>query len=173
VTVGNTVMSTTGVTVGNTQLTSNGLSFTGGGPTITSKGIDANGTKITNVANGAVASGSTDAVNGGQLYAVQQQISNFSGSISNLQNQISNNQNEARSGIAQAMAASALRYDDRPGKVSAAAGMSVYHSKVGIAAGVGWTSEDAKWRANLAGTYSPNASKPDFGIMGGLSYTFN
>ncbi|WP_284315237.1 beta strand repeat-containing protein, partial [Labrys miyagiensis] len=110
---------------------------------------------------------------GGAITALDAQFNGIGSSISNLQSQISHNQNEARSGIAQAMAASALRYDDRPGKISAAAGMSVYHSQVGIAAGVGWTSEDAKWRANLAGTYSPSARKPDFGIMGGLSYTFN
>ncbi|WP_448951037.1 hypothetical protein [Labrys neptuniae] len=110
---------------------------------------------------------------GGAIDALDKRFANFDGSIANLQSQVSNNLKEARQGIAQAMAASALRYDDRPGKISAAAGMSVYHRQVGLAAGVGWTSEDAKWRANVAGTYSPGGRKPDFGVMGGLSYTFN
>lgn len=110
---------------------------------------------------------------GGAISALDKRFANFDGSVANLQSQVSNNLKEARQGIAQAMAASALRYDDRPGKISAAAGMSVYHRQVGLAAGVGWTSEDAKWRANVAGTYSPGGRKPDFGVMGGLSYTFN
>ncbi|MBP0581414.1 hypothetical protein J8I29_18945 [Labrys sp. LIt4] len=110
---------------------------------------------------------------GSALTALDKRFDGIGGSIANLQSQVSNNLKEARKGIASAMAASALRYDDRPGKVSAAAGMAVYHRQVGIAAGLGWTSEDAKWRANLAGTYSPGGRKPDFGVMGGLSYTFN
>ena len=40
--------------------------------TITLEGV--NGTKVTNVANGTVASGSTDAVTGGQLYDIAQQV---------------------------------------------------------------------------------------------------
>ncbi|MFT4132322.1 beta strand repeat-containing protein, partial [Labrys sp. (in: a-proteobacteria)] len=110
---------------------------------------------------------------GSALTALDKRFDGIGGSIANLQSQVSNNLKEARQGISQAMAASALRYDDRPGKVSAAAGMAVYHRQVGLAAGLGWTSEDAKWRANIAGTYSAGGRKPDFGVMGGLSYTFN
>ncbi|MGO4335115.1 beta strand repeat-containing protein [Labrys sp. KB_33_2] len=110
---------------------------------------------------------------GGAITALDKRIDSIGGNIANLQSQVSNNLKEARQGIASAMAASALRYDDRPGKVSVAGGMAVYHRQVGMAAGLGWTSEDAKWRANVAGTYSPGGRKPDFGVMGGLSYTFN
>jgi autotransporter adhesin len=110
---------------------------------------------------------------GSAITALDNRFDGIDTSISKLQGQISDNYKKANSGIAAAMAASALRYDDRGGKVSAATGMSVYHGQVGIAAGVGWTSEDAKWRANLAGTYSPSQHKPDFGVVGGLSYTFN
>ncbi|MFC2252317.1 YadA-like family protein, partial [Labrys portucalensis] len=110
---------------------------------------------------------------GSAITALDKRFDGIGGSIANLQSQVSNNLKEARQGISQAMAASALRYDDRPGKVSAAAGMAVYHRQVGLAAGLGWTSEDAKWRANIAGTYSAGGRKPDFGVMGGLSYTFN
>ncbi|WP_454812688.1 hypothetical protein [Labrys neptuniae] len=110
---------------------------------------------------------------GSALTALDKRFDGIGGNIANLQSQVSNNLKEARQGIASAMAASALRYDDRPGKVSVAGGMAVYHRQVGMAAGLGWTSEDAKWRANVAGTYSPGGRKPDFGVMGGLSYTFN
>ncbi|MFI8009612.1 ESPR-type extended signal peptide-containing protein [Acinetobacter sp. ABJ_C4_1] len=50
----------------------------------------ANGTALKNVANGTVAAGSKDAVNGGQLWSVQQQVDKNTGDISNLQNNINN-----------------------------------------------------------------------------------
>ncbi|WP_413992868.1 YadA family autotransporter adhesin [Labrys okinawensis] len=202
-TVGDTTISGTGLTIANggPSITTSGIyagkqKITGvGAGTIYAASTDAvNGSQLYGTAQSvATALGGNSVVKsdgtisrpnytvGGKTYnsvgtaitALDSQFNGIGNSISNLQSQISHNQNEARSGIAQAMAASALRYDDRPGKISAAAGMSVYHSQVGIAAGIGWTSEDAKWRANLAGTYSPGARKPDFGVMGGLSYTFN
>ncbi|MBJ8507032.1 YadA-like family protein, partial [Acinetobacter seifertii] len=50
----------------------------------------ANGTALKNVANGTVAEGSKDAVNGDQLWSVQQQVDKNTGDISNLQNNINN-----------------------------------------------------------------------------------
>ena len=44
------------------------------GPSVTTKGIDAGKKKITNVADGGVSENSTDAVNGGQLYKLQQTV---------------------------------------------------------------------------------------------------
>src|SRR5699024_4779365 len=60
----------TGTTMTNGTNTStygaDGLSIDGG-PTVSGAGIDAAGTKVTNVADGAISSSSTDAVNGSQL----------------------------------------------------------------------------------------------------------
>nr|WP_246706933.1 YadA-like family protein [Phyllobacterium sp. P30BS-XVII] len=110
---------------------------------------------------------------GSAMSAIDRRFDSIGGDIASLQNQISSNYRKANGGIALALASSGLRYDDRPGKVSVAAAASVYHSQIGIAAGVGWTSEDHQWRANLAGTYSPSQQKPDIGVVGGLSYTFD
>lgn len=44
------------------------------GPTINNSGIDMNSQKITNLADGEIAEGSTDAVNGGQLYNTNQAV---------------------------------------------------------------------------------------------------
>ncbi|WP_336170394.1 YadA-like family protein, partial [Acinetobacter sp. 161(2023)] len=60
----------------------------------------ANGTALKNVANGTVAAGSKDAVNGGQLWSVQQQVDKNTGDISNLQSDISNI-NNGKSGLVQ------------------------------------------------------------------------
>ena len=68
---GDTTLNNSGVTVGgNVALTQNGLKA--GNVNVSAGGIDAGGNKITRVAPGVVAAGSTDAVNGGQLYAANQ-----------------------------------------------------------------------------------------------------
>ena len=68
---GDTTLNNSGVAVGgNVALTQNGLKA--GNVNVSASGIDAGGNKITRVAPGVVAAGSTDAVNGGQLYAANQ-----------------------------------------------------------------------------------------------------
>ena len=68
---GDTTLNNSGVAVGgNVALTQNGLKA--GNVNVSAGGIDAGGNKITRVAPGVVAAGSTDAVNGGQLYAANQ-----------------------------------------------------------------------------------------------------
>ncbi|MBS7052989.1 MAG: hypothetical protein KH109_07110, partial [Veillonella sp.] len=63
------------LTVGDTKVNNDGLTITGG-PSVTKNGIDAGSQKITNVAPGTISSTSTDAVNGSQLYAVDQKFNN-------------------------------------------------------------------------------------------------
>ena len=95
VTTGNTKMDTNGVTIKDganeaTKLTKDGLQINDGGnkavtvnkdgltiengPKVTKDGIDAAGKKVTNVADGNVAKGSKDAVNGGQLHTAIEDI---------------------------------------------------------------------------------------------------
>nr|WP_171406561.1 YadA-like family protein [Acinetobacter cumulans] len=69
------------ITAGNTVLNKDGLSFTTvagapNGPSISATGITAGDYKITQVARGDVDATSTDAVNGSQLFAVQQTVNN-------------------------------------------------------------------------------------------------
>lgn len=56
----------TSMTAGDTLINTNGVTITGG-PSVTKSGIDASSQKIVNVADGLVATGSKEAVNGGQL----------------------------------------------------------------------------------------------------------
>ena len=62
------------VTTGDTTVTSDGLVINGG-PSVTKNGIDAGNKVITNVAAGRIGTGSTDAVNGGQLHDMADSIS--------------------------------------------------------------------------------------------------
>ena len=71
-----------GPTINKNGIDMNGKSITNvenitvnNGPTINSSGIDMNSQKITNLANGEIAKGSTDAVNGGQIYDLKKDVS--------------------------------------------------------------------------------------------------
>jgi autotransporter adhesin len=127
--------------------------------------------RISNVASGVAA---TDAVNLGQLDAV---ANNLTGAYNNLaaigSYQFQSAKRAAYAGTAIALAAAGLRYDDRPGKVSLAAGASGYHGTAGLAAGLGGTSEDGSLRYHVAASFSPNERKASAGIFGGLSFTLN
>ncbi|QHH93058.1 hypothetical protein FPL18_04005 [Acinetobacter gyllenbergii] len=66
------------VTAGDTVLNDNGLTIAGG-PSVTKDGIDAGDNKVTGVADGTVAAGSKDAINGGQLHGVADSVKNIVG----------------------------------------------------------------------------------------------
>ena len=76
---GNTVVNGGGLTIndaaGNplTSVTKDGVVITDG-PSMTKDGIDASDKKITNVADGIIAAGSKDAVNGGQLHTAVEDL---------------------------------------------------------------------------------------------------
>lgn len=78
-------------------------------------------------------------------------------------------QKEARQAAAVGLAASSLRYDDRPGKLSAAIGGGAWQGEGAFAAGLGYTSENQRIRLNIS---AANAGQ-HWGMGGGLSYTFN
>ncbi len=63
------------VTTGNTVINDNGLTVSGKNY-VTNNGINANNQKVTNVADGHVAAGSKDAVNGGQLHDAKNEVIN-------------------------------------------------------------------------------------------------
>ena len=80
VTTGDTKMDTNGVTVKDVSLTKDGLSI-GNKTYVSNKGLNANDQKVTNVAAGDLSEKSTDAVNGSQLFATNQQVSKLGNRI--------------------------------------------------------------------------------------------
>ena len=73
-----------------TTLNNSGLKIANG-PSVTTDGINAGGKVISNVGNGSVVEGSTDAVNGGQLYDVQKQITDITGENGSLSQKANTN----------------------------------------------------------------------------------
>ena len=68
------------VSVGNTTITTDGLTIKDG-PSITKTGIDGGNKQVTHVAAGDISADSTDAVNGSQLFATNQQVSKLGNRI--------------------------------------------------------------------------------------------
>ena len=127
--------------------------------------------RITNVAAGI---SPTDAVNVSQLAGItggfQGQIGNLQGQISSLQNQVTDNQREARAGIALAMAAGALQFDQRPGKLSVAGAYGNFKGSSGLAIGIGYAATD-RWRVNA--TFSGSPDQNAYGGVVSSSFTLN
>lgn len=89
--------------------------------------------------------------------------------MSMLSGRVDDVQKEARQAAAVGLAASSLRYDDRPGKLSAAIGGGAWQGEGAFAAGLGYTSENQRIRLNIS---AANAGQ-HWGMGGGVSYTFN
>ena len=129
VTTGDTKMDTNGVTVKDVSLTKDGLSI-GNKTYVSNKGLNANDQKVTNVAAGDLSEKSTDAVNGSQLFATNQQVAQNVQSISKLGNRI----NKVGAGAAALAALHPLDFDPDD-KWDIAAGYGNYNGENAAAIG--------------------------------------
>ncbi len=129
VTTGDTKMDTNGVTVKDVSLTKDGLSI-GNKTYVSDKGLNANDQKVTNVAAGDLSEKSTDAVNGSQLFATNQQVVQNAQSISKLGNRI----NKVGAGAAALAALHPLDFDPDD-KWDIAAGYGNYNGENAAAIG--------------------------------------
>ncbi|MCB5205172.1 YadA-like family protein [Neorhizobium sp. T786] len=125
--------------------------------------------------NVAAGKAPTDAVNMNQFdelrTSTNQQFEQVNNRIAGLSGEIRDVRSEARAGAAGAMAASAIRYNDQPGKGSFGIGMGGFKDAISFAGGVGYTSEDGRTRVNSALAWSPNTG--DLSWNAGVSWTFN
>ncbi|MCG8286601.1 hypothetical protein MID07_18550, partial [Acinetobacter seifertii] len=94
------------LTVGNTKVDDSGLTITGG-PSVTTAGINAANQKITNVAAGTISSTSTDAVNGSQLNATNQNVTTAQNTANTAVTNAAAAQNTANTAVTNAAAAQA------------------------------------------------------------------
>ena len=129
VTTGDTKMHTNGVTVKDVSLTKDGLSI-GNKTYVSNKGLNANDQKVTNVAAGDISEKSTDAVNGSQLFATNQQVAQNAQSINKLGNRI----NKVGAGAAALAALHPLDFDPDD-KWDFAAGYGNYNGENAAAIG--------------------------------------
>lgn len=117
------------VTAGDTSISTNGLTIKDG-PSITKTGIDGGKQKVTGVAAGDISKKSTDAVNGSQLFATNQQVVQNAQSINKLGNRI----NKVGAGAAALAALHPLDFDPDD-KWDFAAGYGNYNGENAAAIG--------------------------------------
>ena len=165
VTVGDKVSLTKdGLTAGDTKVTNDGISI--GDKTYVSKdGLNANNQTITNVADGKVEKGSTDAVNGGQLYETNQAIANNATNISSLSHSLSNLDNRVNKVGAGAAALAALHpLDfDPDAKWDFAAGYGNYRGTNAAAVGAYYRpNEDTMF--SIGGTFGNGENMVNAGV---------
>ncbi|WP_288219260.1 ESPR-type extended signal peptide-containing protein [uncultured Acidaminococcus sp.] len=112
---------------------------------INENGINANDQKITKVADGTIAEGSTDAVNGGQLNATNQRVTTVENRMDGVENRMDRVENRVdnldnridKVGASAAAMANLHPMDfDEDSKVSVAAAMGSYRSETAGALGV-------------------------------------
>ena len=112
---------------------------------IDENGINANSQKVTNVADGTIAEGSKDAVNGGQLHATNQRVSTVENRMDGVENRVDRVENRVdnldnridKVGASAAAMANLHPMDfDEDSKVSVAAAVGNYRSETAGALGV-------------------------------------
>ncbi|WP_442855963.1 YadA-like family protein [Bartonella sp. JB15] len=144
---------------------------------------------IGNVGDGKVEKDSKEAINGGQLYEKMQVVlddakkytdEKIGSAISEakeytdmkfdtLSYNLEGVRQEARQAAAIGLAASNLRYNELPGKLSIAFSSGLWRSQSAFAFGAGYTSENGNIRSNISITTAGG----NWGIGGGIQFTLN
>ena len=133
------------VTTGNTTVDNRGVTIKDG-PSMTIDGIYAGNKTITGVADGIEVN---DAVNLGQLDALDQKISN---SVNELGYKINDVEDGANAGVSAAMAMSSLPQAYIPGKSMVGGGIATYNGQSAVAIGVSKVSDNGRWVIKVNGT---------------------
>ncbi|AMP05788.1 hep_Hag family protein [Collimonas pratensis] len=159
-TVAAAAVPTAGATIGGTAYT-----FAGGAPTgVVSVGSAGSARQVTNVAAGQLSGASTDAVNGSQLFATNQQVTSNTTAINNISN---------GGGIKYFHANSTLADSTATGTDSVAVGPAAVATGAGsFAAGNGATANNANDVALGAGSTTAVAVGTPSTVINGASFNF-
>ena len=142
-------------------------------------GLKLDDKKIQGVKNGNVAEGSKEAVNGGQLHTVKEELTkqindikklnnnNQSGAFDRLERKINKQGKEARAGIAGANAAAALPQAYTQGKAMVAAAAGTFKGQNALAVGYSRISDNGKIILKLQGNANTSG---DVGAGVGVGY---
>ena len=133
------------VTTGNTTINNTGVTIKDGA-SMTVDGIYAGNKTITGVADGIEVK---DAVNFGQLNALDKRLGN---SINELGYKINEVEDDANAGISAAMAMSSLPQAYIPGKSMVGGGIATYNGQSAVAVGVSKVSDNGRWVIKANGT---------------------
>ena len=160
-------------------------SVTTGNVSISTKGVNAGGKKVTHVAPAEISSTSTDAVNGSQLYAINQQVINntqninrlgeqvinLGNSVNNLDNRVSKVEQKVhrmdkrrKAGTASSIATAGLLQPHKAGQSGITAAVGQYQGQTVIAVGYSRLSDNGKVGVKLS--LNANTEKEVGGTVG-------
>jgi autotransporter adhesin len=111
----------------------------------------------------------TDSKTGALANEMDEKFGAVNDKFNQLSSDIGSVRHEARQAAAIGLAASSLRFDNTPGKLSVAMGGGVWRDQGAMAFGAGYTSETGKVRANVTGV----TSNGQVGVGAGISFTLN
>ncbi|WP_343621535.1 ESPR-type extended signal peptide-containing protein [Acinetobacter proteolyticus] len=172
------------VTAGDTVINGDGLTIAGG-PSVTKDGIDAGDKKVTGVADGTVAAGSKEAINGGQLHGVADSVKNVVGgnatvnpdgsiTTSNVGGTGENNIDDAINSVRGAAAAAKSSVSNKDGNISVIPTTKNDGSKdyeVGLAKDIRVDSVTAANQVNVGGAEGTTIAADGVRIVDGPSMT--
>ncbi|WP_335953862.1 ESPR-type extended signal peptide-containing protein [Acinetobacter higginsii] len=172
------------VTAGDTVINGDGLTIAGG-PSVTKDGIDAGDNKVTGVADGTIAAGSKDAINGGQLHDVADSVKNVVGgnakvnpdgsiTTSNVGGTGKNNIDDAINSVRGAAAAAKSTVSNKDGNISVNETTKADGSKdyeVGLAKDIQVDSVTAANQVNVGGAGGTTIAADGVRIAEGPSMT--
>lgn len=143
-------ISSNGLRVGNSTVNSDGFTFLSTDSLsntvgLSNTGLNNGGNVITNVAEGTIA---TDAVNFGQLSALDKRLDD---NINELGYKIGDVEDNANAGISAAMAMSSLPQAYIPGKSLISGGIGTYNGESAFAIGFSKLSNDGRWVIKVNG----------------------
>jgi autotransporter adhesin len=107
---------------------------------------------------------------GSQVNAIGSQVGALSGRVDRLGVAVDEARSIAIAAGALSMAASQIRFDERPGKVSVGVAGGLFHDQGAVAVGLGYTAPSQWWRANVSGSF---AGSDERSVGAGVSFTLN
>ncbi|AKD37586.1 hypothetical protein I926_01280 [Pasteurella multocida subsp. multocida OH4807] len=122
---------------------------------------------VDGVADGQVSATSKQAVNGSQLYRVQQQVDNNTMAINKLGNQLNKVDKDLRAGVAGATAVAFLQRPNEAGKSIVSLGVGHYKSESAVAVGYARNSDNNKISIKLGGGVN---TRGDVNLGGSIGY---
>ncbi|MGY4677017.1 YadA-like family protein [Pasteurella sp. P03HT] len=122
---------------------------------------------VDGVADGQVSATSKQAVNGSQLYRVQQQVNNNTMAINKLGNQLNKVDKDLRAGVAGATAVAFLQRPNEAGKSIVSLGVGHYKSESAVAVGYARNSDNNKISIKLGGGVN---TRGDVNLGGSIGY---
>lgn len=167
----NDIVNVKEVHTGNTVMNTNGVTINKGGKTvsITENGLDNGGNKVVNVAAGEISATSKEAVNGQQLYEINQSVAQNTRSINHLNNKMDEVDRRGRRGVAIAGAMGLLPQPHTSGRSSISTATTYYRGEQALAVGYSRLTDNGKHIVKFSGASNMSGKKD---VMVGAAYGY-